>query len=133
MTNEEKIKKARGIICHNCRWNECDNDSCPTLLDTVKAIELGLAEGRKEGYEQGYEACRHYAHDYYKPKWHEIKCCSQDLPSRSKDNYLHSVIVSNEYGEPIYYNYNIDEWCDMEGDVVSDSYKYWCELPTYKE
>lgn len=48
MTNEEKIKKARDIICHDCRWNGCDNDSCPTLRETVKAIELGLAEGRKE-------------------------------------------------------------------------------------
>lgn len=88
-------------------------------------------DGYTDGYEQGYEDCRHYAHDYYKPKWHEIKCCSQDLPPRSKDN--HSVIVSNEYGEPIYYNYDIDEWCDMEGDVVSDGYKYWCELPKFKE
>lgn len=51
MTDEEKIKKARGIICHNCRWNECDNNSCPTLQDTIKAIEVGLAEGRKEGCE----------------------------------------------------------------------------------
>lgn len=87
------------------------------LKEVIKVIYKAHLDGLAEG----------------KPKWHEIKCCSQDLPSRSKDNYLHSVIVSNEYGEPIYYNYNIDEWCDMEGDVVSDSYKYWCELPQFKE
>ena len=48
MTVEEKIKKARDILCHDCGWNGCDNDACPTLRKTVKAIELGLAEGRKE-------------------------------------------------------------------------------------
>lgn len=87
-------------------WKEEDN--------CVRAFLKGLAEGRKE-------------------KWHKIKYCSQDLPPRSKDNHLHSVIVSNEYGEPIYYDYNIDEWCDMEGDVVSEGYKYWCELPKFEE
>lgn len=29
-------------------------------------------QGFLYGYERGYEDCRHYAHDYYKPKWHEI-------------------------------------------------------------
>lgn len=125
MTEEEKAEKY---------VNETFGRTNPIVAMTYINIYLeGHEEGRKEGYEQGYEDCRHYAHDYYKPKWHEIKYCSQDLPPRSKDNHLHSVIVSNEYGEPIYYDYNIDEWCDMEGDVVSEGYKYWCELPKFEE
>lgn len=39
-----------------------------------------------DGYEQGYEDCRHYAHDYYKnyykPKWHDLRKNPNDLPER---------------------------------------------------
>lgn len=30
-------------------------------------------QGFLYGYERGYEDCRHYAHDYYKPKWHDLR------------------------------------------------------------
>lgn len=48
MTNEEKIKKAKGIVCKDCCCNGCSNNACPSLQETIEAIELGLAEGRKE-------------------------------------------------------------------------------------
>lgn len=111
MTNEEMEDER---IANESWFNEDNGYRIMTSESTYNyAFKKGLKTGR--------------------PKWHEIKCCSQDLPPRMKDNYLHSVFVSNEYGEPIYYDYNIDEWCDMEGDVVSEGYKYWCELPKFKE
>ena len=126
MTNEERTDELTQKAKETYRiYSE---DKCIDSYEGYRYID-----GYCNGYEQDYEDCRHYAHDYYKPKWHEIKCCSQDLPTRSKDNHLHSVIVSNEYGDPIYYDYNIDEWCDMKGDVVSEGYKYWCELPKFEE
>ena len=114
MTDEEKADEyAKGKAHEHYHFLFEENSGSP--VDFAKLCYLdGLAEGRKE-------------------KWHEIKYCSQDLPPRSKDNHLHSVIVSNEYGEPIYYDYNIDEWCDMEGDIVSEGYNHWCELPKFEE
>lgn len=53
MTNEEKIKKAKGVVCKDCCWNGCSNNACPSLQETIEAIELGFTEGRKEGYELG--------------------------------------------------------------------------------
>lgn len=38
-------------------------------------------DGYCNGYEQGYEDCRHYAHDYYKPKWHDLRKNPNDLPT----------------------------------------------------
>lgn len=87
---------------------------------SAQKLEQAFQDGAKWGMEHAIE-------------WHEIKRCSKDLPPRSEDNNLHSVFVSNEYGEPIYYNYFTAKWYDIEGDEVSEVYKYWCELPTYKE
>ena len=63
MKDEEKIKKAKGIICKNCKWNGCNNNACPTLQETIEAIELGLAEGRKEGFDEGYKKATERAYE----------------------------------------------------------------------
>lgn len=121
MSDEEKIKKARGIICHNCRWNECDNNSCPTLLDTIKAIDLGHAEG--------------------KPKWHEIESHvkpsreieKQYMPKAGERVLLKYHFYNDEeihYSDGYYDNYDFEfhitnnatgkvicaiAWCEIEG------------------
>lgn len=62
-------------------------------------------------------------------QWHEIKCCSQDLPPVSEKDTSRSVFVANEFGEPIYYDYNDDEWCDINDNYISDENHWWHELP----
>lgn len=48
MTDEEKAKEAKEIVCKDCKWQICCSNQCSILLNTVKAIDVGLAEGRKE-------------------------------------------------------------------------------------
>lgn len=110
--------------------------------DYVDFIET---EGQSylDGYEQGYEDCRHYAHDYYKPKWHDLRKNPSDLPT--KEDITIRCVLSNGnevicktdwyepaedeigYGKIIIQFYCNDDWIDTN-DVIA-----WCELPKFKE
>lgn len=48
-------------------------------------VDFMETEGQSylDGYEQGYEDCRRYAHDYYKPKWHDLREDPSDLPKHN--------------------------------------------------
>lgn len=110
--------------------------------DYVDFIET---EGQSylDGYEQGYEDCRHYAHDYYKPKWHDLREDPNDLPT--KENVIIRCVLNNGnevicetdwysptedeigYGKLIIQFYCNDDWIDTN-DVIA-----WCELPKFKD
>lgn len=83
------------------------------------------------GYEQGYEDCRHYAHDYYKPKWHDLRKNPNDLPNQI------TLVIMNLFG-----NVYCKGWFDEDGWIVDDGNMRkidcknviaWCEHPKFEE
>ena len=85
----------------------------------------GLAEGRKEGYEQGYEDCRHYAHDYYKPKWHDLRKDPNDLPKENGEYYGKVEYFGEQYRKIVF---------DIDRKRFDVTYVIaWCELPKFEE
>lgn len=110
---------------------------CKKLLQSEKGYN-GISfqefweEGAKWGYEKGYEDCRHYAHDYYKPKWHDLRKDPNDLPKLEYRDNSWSITVANQLGEACHYNYKQSRWenplfTEIEGVIA------WCELPQYKD
>ena len=50
-------------------------------------------DGYCNGYEQGYEDCRHYAHDYYISEIKELKerCKAWEVAFKNLDHQYHEV------------------------------------------
>lgn len=114
MTDEEENKcltKYEKLFCANC-----EADCTISILDCYD-YQLFF-----KGYEQGYEDCRHYAHDYYKPKWHDLRKDPNDLPKENGDYY---VCLEDKIHTVQYWNNN--HWCFSEKPIA------WCELPQFKE
>lgn len=114
MTNEERtgelVQKAKES------YEIYSENKCVDSYEGYQYID-----GYCNGYEQGYEDCRHYAHNYYKLKWHDLRKNPNDLPKRS-----------GEY------------WCKWEDGAYSTEHYFgdngfgsyviaWCELPKFKE
>lgn len=121
MTDEEENKCLTGykkLFCANC---EAD---CTTSILDCNGYQLFF-----KGYEQGYEDCRHYAHDYYKPKWHKV--ADKDYPAYEKGGF--TVNVFTDRGEIAYYNHFLDSWISEPASVEIDPPAAWCEIPKYKE
>lgn len=121
MTEEEENKCLTGykkLFCANC---EAD---C-----TISILGCNEYQFFFKGYEQGYEDCRHYAHDYYKPKWHDLRKNPNDLP---KNSGLYCV----QCGEVREYVKEEKSWFTVHFDpcrnCTEDTY-LWCELPKFKE
>lgn len=114
--------------------------------DYVDFIET---EGQSylDGYEQGYEDCRHYAHDYYKPKWHDPRndfpedkrkgdefCCK--LEDKTLDLEWYEILIwdieyqtEDIYQVPVGYMFkSLETGKDMSDYVIA-----WCELPKFEE
>lgn len=83
-----------------------------------------------DGYEQGYEDCRHYAHDYYKPKWHDLRVNPNDLPKLEDKRIPWSITVANQLGEACHYNYRKLRWETPLATKIEEVIK-WCELPKF--
>ena len=54
MTEEEKVKEAEEIVCKGCKWQICCSNQCSILLNAIKAIDVGLTEGRKDDKQLKY-------------------------------------------------------------------------------
>lgn len=144
MTNEEKVEEyVIETVCGYC--NRCDSKGyigCDTYRLSKKAY--------LDAYEQGYEDCRHYAHDYYKQKWHDLKEAPNDLPKCAENEQI--IFYVHEYYKDI--EKYINHYClgfykksFMDDDVKlfverSKGYEcehstedvlYWCELPKFGE
>lgn len=119
MTVEEKAIKE---ICIKCS----SYDFC------VKRNQLHCAEtvAFLDGYEQGYEDCRYYAHDYYKPKWHKV-ADDDDYPPCEKDNYTINVLTDRS--DIAYYNHDLDCWVAEFSSAEIDPPIAWCEIPKYTD
>lgn len=143
MTDEEKAEE---ILQTKGSMTFCAK-GCGYTEKVKELITIGLAEGRKEGYEQGYEDCRHYAHDYYKPKWHDLRKEPNDLPKESEEVL---AVYSNTYGAKglltdknhlryklvqYYLEEEIGEWLWVESGTDDDIHEViaWCELPKFEE
>lgn len=116
MTDEERtdelIQKAKES------YKVYSEDKCVGSYEDYQYID-----GYCNGYDQGYEDCRHYAHDYYKPKWHDLRKDPNDLP-KVKGYYL--VCRQNAQESNIsYFNHSEMDFNDI---VIA-----WCELPQFKE
>ena len=141
MTDEERtdelIQKAKES------YKIYSEDKCVDSYEGCQYID-----GYCNGYEQGYEDCRHYAHNYYKPKWHDLRKAPNDLPEEGIEVL---VLYSNTYGDGRYIvnkhtlNYELaqyindeedtSEWYWVETGTDYDIQKViaWCELPKFEE
>lgn len=102
-----------------------------THIKGVYRITVDEKQIYLDGYEQGYEDCRHYAHDYYKPKWHDLREDPNNLPKRDKELSDQSIIVLNQNGHNVRYDFNLKYWHflnDEEAIVIA-----WWERPKFKE
>lgn len=118
-------------VCQGCN-NICEDDC---------AFVKPVREAFNYAYEKGYEDCRHYAHDYYKPRWHDLKENPKDVPDNDRD-VLVLLWDCNDY----YIGHYEEEYDDMikgntywhfnDFDITKDkldSILAWIELPKFKE
>lgn len=75
-----------------------------------------------DGYEQGYEDCRHYAHDYYKPKWHVLQKDPNDLP---KEGGIYLILQEDNAG---FSHYCVRDFRNGHFECTNRIIE-WCELP----
>lgn len=97
-------------------------------VDTYEGYQY--IDGYCNGYEQGYEDCRHYAHDYYKPKWHDLRKNPDDLPEECQS----VLCLCNDIGYKYYCTGHLihKTWFS---NIVSKLLRViaWYELPEFKE
>lgn len=125
MTDEERTNELTQKAKESYEIYSDDNH-----VDTYEGYQY--IDGYCNGYEQGYEDCRHYAHDYYKPKWHDLRKYPNDLPKESKIIDLSiPVLLSNKTIS--YYSYEEKEWRCVENGKIQSLIIAWCELPKFEE
>ena len=107
MTDKEENKcltEYKKLFCTNC---EAD---CTTSILDCNGYQFFF-----KGYEQGYEDCRHYAHEYYKPKWHDLKKNPNDLPDTNRE----VLVLLWDYDD-----YHIGRYEEEYDDVIREN-TYW--------
>lgn len=107
-------------------WDDFENQPTYNAVQLVKAIY--------HGYEQGYEDCKHYAHDYYKPKWHDLRKNPNDLPKKTGEYFTNiGLLYYDELCNRHFWHTPSCEACDYSDEVEEDEVIAWCELPKFKE
>lgn len=124
MTDEERTDELTQKAKESYRiYSE---DKC---IDSYEGYQY--IDGYCNGYEQGYEDCRHYAHDYYKPKWHDLRKNPDDLPKQI--TLVIMYIIGNVYCNGWF---NGDGWIVDNGNMKKldcETVIAWCELPKFEE
>ena len=133
MTDEEENKcltEYKKLFCANC---EAD---CTTSILDCNGYQFFF-----KGYEQGYEDCRHYAHDYYKPKWHDLRKDPNDLPTiENLHNFSKYVLCAVKFDDFVFYqvmsiHYPSKTWIVVDSDknYSNKNVIAWCELTKFEE
>lgn len=92
-----------------------------------------------DGYEQGYEDCRHYAHDYYKPKWHEVEShvkSSREIEKQYMPKAGEKVLLKYHFynDEEVHYSDGYYDNYDFEFHITNNATGKvicviaWCKL-----
>lgn len=126
--DRKSINRSIGLDRYIAKKDACkDYEQHTTSFIFADGYSEGFEDGAKRGYEKGYEDCRHYAHDYYKPKWHDLRENPDDLP-KAKERRMYRVIYSNpDINEPcLWYLPNLKSWSHSLPVIA------WCELPQFK-
>lgn len=129
LSDEEKINLPKDVYLRNIFCCDC------SLKKTCGNYPCENYEFWKKGYEQGYEDCRHYAHDYYKPKWHDLRKDPDDLPKEIEIYSVPVYVVSKQGNSDLaQYDHRRKLWNYKHTDehILYDVIA-WAELPKFEE
>ena len=94
-----------------------------------KAFLAGLKAGKDMAEADLATIAYIHGAERYKTKWHKV--AEGDYPPCITSNYSINVIA--DYGDIVYYNYDMDCWVTEPLSVEIDPPVAWCEIPKFKE